>query len=360
MSDANGDERRTGHPDTTGSAMRRRSFIAAAGASATGLVGAASADTGRGRGADPNPSRDHVDRHRTQVSERGFGGRTDEPSMIAHRGFAGLYPENTVGAVEASARGGQSPYAPSRGADMIEIDVMPTADGDVVVFHDDRLAERDGGERGLTDTEGVVWETDTETVTSAEVLQSGETVPLLRETLAAIPSHVGVNVELKNPGSFDVRFAESLSSEELAAQKEIWRPFVADVLDIVDEFRHEYLFSSFYEAALATTREASDYAVAPLLWNSVEAGVEIARRYEAEAVHPPYQMIRGTPFYADQRYEEDAGWEEIDLLAVAHEEGRDVNVFTLETWYQADRLAAAGVDGLISDYADLRRFGVRN
>ena len=356
MSDTNGDERRTGHPDTSARAMRRRSFVLAAGASATGAIGTASADRGRENG--DGRSAGHRSRHREDERSAGHesGGR-DEPDLIAHRGFASLYPENTVGAVEAAARGGRSPNAPSRAADMIEIDVVPTADGDVVVFHDDRLAERDGGERGLTDAEGVVWETDTETVTSAEVLESGETVPLLGETLAAIPTDVGVNVELKNPGSFDVRFGESLSSEELAAQTELWRPFVAEVLDVVDDFGHEFLFSSFYEAALATTREAADYPVAPLLWNSVEDGVEIARRYEAEAVHPPYQMIRGTPFYADARYAEDAGWDEIDLLAVAHDEGRDVNVFTLETWYQAEQLTETGVDGLISDVADVGRFG---
>ncbi|WP_226479718.1 glycerophosphodiester phosphodiesterase [Natrinema amylolyticum] len=349
------DERRTEHPDTSSSALRRRSFIIATGASATGMVGAAGATPGRGKGDDA-PSK----RRRDESKPTRSGGHGGDPDLIAHRGFAGLYPENTVGAVEAAARGGQSSHAPSRGADMIEIDVVPTAENDVVVFHDDRLAERDGGERGLTDTEGVVWETDTATVTNAEVLASGETVPRLRPALEAIPPHVGVNVELKNPGSFDVAFAESMPRAELEEQKDLWQPFVARVLDVVDDFHHEFLFSSFYEAALATTRDASDYAVAPLLWNSVRDGVEIARRYEAEAIHPPYHMIRDTPFYGDQRYEEDAGWSDIDLLAVAHEEGRDVNVFTLETWYQAERLAAAGVDGLISDHADVLRFGATN
>ncbi|QCS42153.1 glycerophosphodiester phosphodiesterase [Natrinema versiforme] len=354
MSETNDDERRTGHPDTSSSALRRRSFIVAAGASVTGTAGVAGATPGRGNGKAPD------ERHPAESNANGFRGSTGDPDLIAHRGFAGLYPENTVGAVEAAARGWQSPAAPSRGADMIEIDVVPTAENDVVVFHDDRLASRDGGERGLTDTEGVVWETETDTVTSAEVLESGETVPRLRPVLEAIPPSVGVNVELKNPGSFDVAFAESLPGDELEEQKEIWQPFVARVLDIVDEFHHEYLFSSFYEAALATTRNASDYPVAPLCWSSVADGVEIARRYEAEAIHPPYHMIRGTPFYADQRYEEGAGWSETDLLTVAHEEGRDVNVFTLETWYQGEQLAAAGVDGIISDHADVLRFGATN
>ncbi len=352
MSETHDDERRTDHPDTSSGALRRRSFIVAAGASATGIGGAAGATPGRGSGDDAPGNRRHDESNRSE-----FIGRDGEPDLIAHRGFAGLYPENTVGAVDAAARGGQSAIAPSRGADMIEIDVVPTAENDVVVFHDSRLADRDGGERGLTDTEGVVWETDTATVTNAEVLASGETVPRLRSVLEAIPPHVGVNVELKNPGSFDVAFAESLPPAELEERKQRWQPFVARVLDVVDDFHHEYLFSSFYEAALATTRDASDYAVAPLLWNSVRDGVEIARRYDSEAIHPPYHMIRGTPFYADQRYEDGAGWSDIDLLAVAHEESRDVNVFTLATWYQGEQLAAAGVDGLISDHADVLRFG---
>ncbi|WP_408958016.1 glycerophosphodiester phosphodiesterase [Natrinema sp. 74] len=352
MTDNTETERRTAHPDTTGSALRRRAFIAAAGASATGFAGAVSATPGRGN--------DHgdVDTGRDDGEEtRGPGSQSGDPNLIAHRGFAGLYPENTVGAVESASRGVPASFAPSRSADMIEIDVVPTADSDIVVFHDDRLAGRDGGERGLTDAEGVVWETDTETVTSAEVLESGETVPLLRTVFEAIPTDVGVNVELKNPGSFDVAFAESLSGDELEAQKSLWQPFVARVLNVVDDVDHEVLFSSFYEAALATTRDASEYPVAPLLWNSVRDGVEIARRYDAEAVHPPYHMIRGTPFYADRHHEEGADWAELDLLAVAHEENRDVNVFTLDTWYQAERLAAAGVDGLISDHADVLRFG---
>ncbi len=283
----------------------------------------------------------------------------EEPAIVAHRGFAGQYPENTVGAVELAARGGLGPAAARRGADMIEIDIMPTADGDVVVFHDDRLSERDGGERGLTDADGVVWETPTEEVLDAEVLGSGETVPLLTDVMDAIPTRVGVNIEFKNPGSFDVRFAEKLDEDELARQKELWRPLTERAMAIAADYDNEILVSSFYEAALATVREvAPEVPVAPLLWDSIEDGLDIARRYDAEAVHPPYNMIRDTPFFADPYYTE-GPWEDVDLLAVAHEEGREVNVYTLGTWYQAQELAAAGVDGLIADYPGLLAFGAR-
>ncbi|WP_073309098.1 glycerophosphodiester phosphodiesterase [Halobaculum gomorrense] len=346
--DRGNDER--GIADAT---MGRRTFVAGAGAAVgVGAGGARASARGTGdagsRGAHPD-----------EDSGESRGEDRSSPSIVAHRGFAGRHPENTVAAVEAASRGGRSERATVRGADMIEIDVMPTGDGDVVVFHDARLSSRDGGERGLTDADGVVWETPTDVVTGAEVLDSGETVPLLGEVMAAIPDGVAVNVEFKNPGTFDLRFAENLSGDALDAQRERWRPFTEDVLAVLDEHGNDVLVSSFYEAALATVRELSTLPVAPLLWDSIDAGLAIAREHDAEAVHPPYNMIRGTPFYADPYYTEGSDWSDTDLLAVAHEEGRDVNVYTVATWYQAEQLAGAGVDGLIADYPGLLRFGGR-
>ncbi|WP_210409005.1 glycerophosphodiester phosphodiesterase [Halorhabdus rudnickae] len=93
------------------------------------------------------------------TAKGGAWGDDSTTDLIAHRGFAGVHPENTVCAVAKAARGGRSNNAAKRGADMIEIDVIPCGgrpyegdDFEVVVFHDDRLASRDGGERGLTET----------------------------------------------------------------------------------------------------------------------------------------------------------------------------------------------------------------
>jgi len=41
------------------------------------------------------------------------------------------------------------------------------------------------------------------------------------------------------------------------------------------------------------------------------------------------------------------------LIERAHAADRAVNVWTVTTWYEATQLAAAGVDGLISDYASV-------
>jgi glycerophosphoryl diester phosphodiesterase len=52
------------------------------------------------------------------------------PLIIAHRGWSGRYPENTLAAVGAAIR---------LGVDMVEVDVQQTRDGELVVFHDYRL-----------------------------------------------------------------------------------------------------------------------------------------------------------------------------------------------------------------------------
>ena len=317
---------------------RKTLLIGTAGIAAAGAVGAAYTDGGTDGVAEVDDETDGADHERSAANL----------TMIAHRGFAGENPENTVAAAEAAAgvRGrAAGDESTDRPADLIEIDVVPTGDGDVVVFHDDGLAERDGGTRGLTDADGVVWETDTTTVTSAEVLNSGETVPRLSTLVEAVPADVGVNVELKNPGRTDLRFAEKLSEDELSERTAAWQPFVDRVVDTLDGHDNEFLFSSFYEGALAAVCEASSYAVAPVFWRSVEDGLAIAREHDAEAVHPPIELIDGTPFHDESG---DVVGE--DLVETAHAEGRNVNVWTVETWYQADWLAAVGVDGLIANY----------
>ncbi|MXV64610.1 glycerophosphodiester phosphodiesterase [Natronorubrum sp. JWXQ-INN-674] len=267
------------------------------------------------------------------------------PSVIAHRGYAGIAPENTVGAAVAAANRDETA--------MLEIDVQPAACGTPVVIHDERLdGSRDG--RPLTDASGLVWETDLEVLQSARVLGTDETVPTLAELLDAVPETIGVNVELKNPGTTELRFAESLPSADRDERRGVWTPFVDRVVEVCDAFDGEILFSSFCEGALAAVRQrAPEYAAATLVWDDLEAGLEIARRYDCEAIHPPRNAIRGTGLattsYDDLPDDEPA----IDIVAEAHADGRTVNVWTVTNWHQFADVAEAGVDGIIAEYPGL-------
>lgn len=267
----------------------------------------------------------------------------DRPRVVAHRGFAGVAPENTVGAVQ---------FAADAGAEMVEVDVRPTSDGEVVVFHDDGLSTREDATGGLTDRTGLVHETPWEVVREATVLGSGETVPRLADVFEALPTDVGVNVELKHPGRTGLRFGEYLSGDDLSAAVDRWHSFVASVVDVTDEYDHEVLFSSFYEGALAATRDlAPSVPIAPLCTGDVETGLALAREYDSAAIHPPGDALLKRTHDAGESVDESN--DRPDLLRVAHEEGRDVNAYTVRTWATARSLAALGVDGVVADYPGL-------
>lgn len=269
-----------------------------------------------------------------------------DPAIVAHRGFAGVAPENTVAAAHDAVE--------HTDASMLEIDVQPAACGTPVVIHDERLeGTRDG--LPLTDAEGLVRETDLETIRNARVLGTDETVPTLVELLEAIPETMAVNIELKTPGTESLRFGESLPESDREDRTAVWKPFVERVVAECNGFGGEILFSSFCEGALAAVRDiAPAYAAASLIWDDLEAGLEIARRYDCEAIHPPRNAIAGTPLAGTEYAGFSAGDEPaFDLLEQAHDDGRAVNVWTAETWTQFDQLAEAGVDGIIADYPGL-------
>lgn len=66
----------------------------------------------------------------------------DPSQLVAHRGFAGEYPENTIEALERAIE---------LGLDKVEIDVQLTSDGVPVMLHDDDLKRTKGVDRSIFD-----------------------------------------------------------------------------------------------------------------------------------------------------------------------------------------------------------------
>lgn len=311
------------------SMLRRRGFLAAASGTGAAVAGCLDGLGGVGDGADGSATADG------SAPDYEFD---DRPTAIAHRGFAGTYPENTLDAFEAAVGGASG--ADSRRADWIELDVYPTSDGEVVVFHDEELD-------GSTDAEGVVYETPSADVLSAAVLDSGNTVPTLAEAMATIPDDVGVNVDVKN-GSADVRRGRPADPE---AEYEEWA-WLETVVDVLSDHDNDVLCSSFWEGALFALREtAPEIPVAYIFSDSIEEGLSVTDEYDAAAVSAPVRMISGTAYF------DASGHREIDLVEEAHDRGLPVHVWTVETWHQAEQLNAVGVDGLFLDYPGIVRWG---
>ena len=118
---------------------------------------------------------------------------------IAHRGLwtPGGAPENSLAAFQAACAKGYS----------IELDVQLTADGQAVVFHDDRL-ER------LTGQEGRLRDHTAAELTAMKLSGTDETIPTLADALAVIGHRAMVHIVLKTPfgevGALEKKVSEIL------------------------------------------------------------------------------------------------------------------------------------------------------
>lgn len=210
--------------------------------------------------------------------------------LIAHRGFAGVNAENTVGAVAAAADE----------ADAVEVDVRRCGSGDLVVVHD---ADVDR----VTGETGAVADRTAADLAALDVLGSGEGVPTLDAVLAAVPDAVGVNVELKERG---------LAADALAAAGRVANPV---------------LVSSFDPAALAACREVDPGTPLALLFQAdADANLALARQLDCAFVHPHHSLAES-------------------VVPAAREAGLGVNVWTVDDRARAAALADLGVDGVVAD-----------
>jgi glycerophosphoryl diester phosphodiesterase len=228
------------------------------------------------------------------------------PLVIAHRGARRVAPENTVEAFVAAAR---------LGADGVELDVHRAADGALVVHHD---ADAHGvgvlSERAL-----------------AEIRAARPEIPTLEEALDACAGML-VNVEVKNlPGDADYDPADGAA---------------AAVVELLNRRanRDDVLVSSFNIESADRVR-ALDASIPTgfltLVGLDPVDGVEVAHAHGHGAVHPDVRSLGDSAAEA--------------TITRAHELGMAVNVWTVNGEEEMRRLAAAGVDALITDVPDVAR-----
>ncbi len=140
------------------------------------------------------------------------------PLLIAHRGGAGLAPENTLEAFTNAVE--------RWGADILEMDVQSTRDGEIVVIHDatvDRTTEGAGAVGEMTWAE--LRELDAghrflDPAGQPGYRSRGVRIPLFREVLEAFPG-VRLNVEAKDdrsaPGLVDLVLRHGAQDRVLVA-----------------------------------------------------------------------------------------------------------------------------------------------
>jgi glycerophosphoryl diester phosphodiesterase len=230
--------------------------------------------------------------------------RRDLPLIIGHRGASADAPENTMAAFS---------LAIEQGADGIEFDVQLCADGVPVIVHDDTVDR-------ICDASGRV---DQMTVAELQRLDLGmdQTVPTLDELFERFGRSILYNLELKTMSVTD-RGLEAAVAERLIAHG----------------LGAEVLVSSFSLFALRRIRPLLPPAIR-LGFLRERASTRLACRLAyADADHPDHRLVDAAS------------------MAWAERNGYRVHVWTVDDPDEARRLAALGVDGLITNRpAFLRR-----
>ncbi|MFZ5470906.1 MAG: glycerophosphodiester phosphodiesterase [Myxococcota bacterium] len=254
----------------------------------------------------------------------GFLDRLPRPANIAHRGGAGLYPENTLVAFEAEVR--------LHRAHALELDVHLSRDGVLVVTHD-ATVER------CTDGEGPVVCFSYAELSKLDAghrftIDRGATfpfrgkgvrIPRLDEVLDALPE-VPLNIEVKP------EYPEA--AEELAR--------VLRKTHAVERV----LVGSELDGVAAHVAELLPEACRFFPHDSVAAFIA-GMHSGSSFADPRYHVFELPHFHEGKRLVD------VQLVQAAHRLGCPVFVWTVNEPKKMRELLSIGVDGLITDRPDL-------
>ena len=251
-----------------------------------------------------------------------FASESDDVINAAHRGASESTPENTLAAFRAGT---------DQGADLIEIDVQRSADGELVVIHDTNLARTTNVEDLFPDR--APWNVSDFTAAEMQTLDAGswkgaqftgEKLPTFAEAIEVIrKSGSGMLLEIKAPELYT-----GIEADVSAALRES-RGYVQSAVG-----QDKLVVQSFnFDSMKAFTELEPTVPVGLLGTPRIDQLPELATW--ADQVNPFHSSI-------------DAAY-----VAEVHRLGMDVLVWTVNT--EADMLRAIdlGVDGLITNRPDV-------
>ena len=261
------------------------------------------------------------------LGRRQPGARTPQGWAVnfAHRGGAKIVPENTL---EGFSEGLQA------GAGVVELDVHTTADGTVVVIHDETVDR-------TTDGSGAVHEMALPEVKRLDAgywftpdggktypyRGKGVSIPTMEEVYRKF-TDVPINVEIKGkrPGIEEAlwRIIEGAGAEERTL-------VVSEDSGTIRRFR---------EASHRKVATASSRLELILFWL-------LGRLHLGGLSKPSYQALQGPDTYKGLRIVTP------ELVRGAHERGLRVDVWTIDHEPDMRRLLGFGVDGIMTDRPDI-------
>lgn len=235
-------------------------------------------------------------------------GAAAKPLIIGHRGASAYAPENTMASFKK---------AHELAADMIELDIHRSMDGELFVIHDDDT-KRTTGTPGLIK---LMSSSEIKTLDAGSWFGeefAGEKIPTLEEVMEWAKGKIQINIEIKSEGC---------EEKTVALLKKY--DMVSDV--IVSSFHHEYL---------KKTNELNPDVVTAALVRDIEGAGDLKKVIEdcaPEAVNPRYLLLNKK------------------AVSMAHKAGLKVYPYTVNDPISMKRMLSAGADGVITNNPDILR-----
>lgn len=232
-------------------------------------------------------------------------------SIWAHRGASAKAPENTLAAFAQAIRDG---------ANGIELDVQLSADGALVVIHDETIDRTSNG-RGAVSAMPLS-ELRKYDYSGGNEAFAGSTIPTLHEVYELVrPTNLIVNVELKTTRNV----YPGIEQAALEAQVQMG-------------MQGRVIYSSFNHFTLKKLHSLSPDAKLGVLYSSELINPwSYARYLNAGAIHCPYQQLLDHP----------------QIVQHAHSTGIKVHTWVVDHPATMRDLMRMGVDAVITNNPDL-------
>lgn len=231
--------------------------------------------------------------------------------IIAHRGFSGRYPENTLIAIEEAIRF----------SDMIEIDVQLSKDNIPVVFHDSNLKR----------TTNVAGKLNQRTLQELKELDAGswfsinfrnEKIPTLEEVLKIIKDRILLNIEIKKSSVFK---ENSIIEEK--------------ILELIKKYKiqEQIIISSFSSLALKRIKILEPEIKTAILTRArfLDLSITKAKKLNTLYIHDDKKFFKR------------------NIIRKSHENNLKINVYTINKKNEMIKFIKKGVDGIFTDYPDI-------
>ncbi len=228
--------------------------------------------------------------------------------VVAHRGASGYAPENTLSAMKKAIE---------MNAEMSELDVQETADGEIILLHDNTTKRT--GKKDLN-----IWKLNYDDLKDIEVGEwfseeyKGEPIPTLKEVIDLVKGKMKLNIELK-----------ANKHEKMLAERSL--KVVTD-----NEFLDQVVFTSFKFDEIRKIRALNKEAKVGYIFGKLPENVDVFTE-DVDLLSAHYKTV------------------DAEFVKKAKSNGKEVHVWTVNEPEDMKRMIELGVEAIITNYPDVLR-----